>query len=715
MTRQLLSAAWYRVAGLRPRLRSHIHISRHEYRGERWYVIEDRISRRTHRLTPTAHFVIGLMNGRRTMQEIWDAALGRLGDDVPTQDEVIQLLGQLHVSDVMQCEVAPDVDELLLRARRLSHRGTLARLLSPLAIKVPLLDPDRFLGRFRHWYRHLFGPAGALLWLAVVGWGAVTAVQHWGELTQDVSNRVLAPENLLILGLVFPLLKALHEFGHACAVKAWGGEVHEMGIMFLVLMPIPYVDATAANAFPEKRRRVVVSSAGMVVELFIASIALFLWLEMQPGLPRAILFNIMLIAGVSTVLFNANPLLRFDGYYILGDLIEIPNLRQRANQYLTGLCQRHLFGMEVAIPDVTGRERLWFTSFSVAAFVYRIFITFAIAVFVASHYFFIGVLLAIWAVVSAFVLPLVGLVAYVGWNPRLRRHRPRAIAVSSTIVLGLSALLFLVPVPSWTNAQGVIRVPEQSAVRGGTDGFVTRVVVQPGVRVQRGQPLVEAADPALPARIRGLEARKAELEARYQSEVTSAIVRAQLTAEQLKAVGAELHLARERRDELVMRSPADGIFAVFAPQDLPGRFVRKGEPVGYVIPEAMLTARVVVPQQSADLVRTRTERVEVKLAERISDTVEARILREVPGASDRLPSMALSHAGGGEVALDPVANPGQEPKALQTHFEFELELPAVRAAGFGGRIYVRFEHGRVSIAGQVTRWMRQLFLQRLAV
>ncbi|HYI87600.1 MAG TPA: hypothetical protein VEX61_10940, partial [Burkholderiales bacterium] len=283
MTQQLLSPSWYRVAQLRPRLRSHFRIHRHEYRGRRWYVLQDAISRRSHRFDAQAYFIIGLMNGQRPMQAIWDAAVERFGDDAPTQEEIIRLLGQLHTADVMQCEISPDVEELLRRTRRIAGRTRIARWLAPLAIKIPLFDPDRPLERWLPWYRPLFGAFGAALWLAVVGWGAVAAVQHWGELTQDLGNRMLAPDNLLLLALVFPLLKALHEFGHACAVKAWGGEVHEMGVMLLVLMPVPYVDASASSAFPERRRRMVVGAAGMIVELFVASIALALWLELQPG------------------------------------------------------------------------------------------------------------------------------------------------------------------------------------------------------------------------------------------------------------------------------------------------------------------------------------------------------------------------------------------------------------------------------------------------
>jgi putative peptide zinc metalloprotease protein len=511
---------------------------RHEYRGERWYVLEDRISRRTHRFNPAAYLIVGLMDGRRAMQEIWDAAVERLGDDAPTQEEVVQILGQLHFADVMQCDVPSDVEELLRRSQRVTRRSALARWLSPLAIKFPLFDPDRFLVRMLPWYRKLFGPTGALLWLLVVGWGAVAAFQHWDKLSKDLTSQVLAPENLLLIALVFPLVKAAHEFGHACAVRTWGGEVHEMGVMLLVLMPVPYVDASAANAFPQRWRRMVVGAAGMVVEVFIASIALFFWLEMQPGTLRAALYNVMLIAGVSTLLFNANPLLRFDGYYILSDWLDMPNLRQRAQQYVATSFQRHVLGVPLPPVEATVRERLWLGFFAIASFIYRWVITFGIAIFVAAQYFVFGVLLAIWSAIAAVVMPLVGLIMYVGWSPRLRRRRLRAIMATLLIAGLLGVLTFVVPMPSWTAAQGVVSVPEQTQVRGRVDGFVTRILAQPGAVVRRGDALVETDDPALRSRVALLRAQREELESRYQKERQDNIARSQSLLEQLKSIGA---------------------------------------------------------------------------------------------------------------------------------------------------------------------------------
>ncbi|MGC9328004.1 MAG: hypothetical protein ACP5I1_10250, partial [Candidatus Hinthialibacter sp.] len=173
-----------------------------------------------------------------------------------------------------------------------------------------------------------------MVWLVVTVSAVITAGLHWSELTENVVDRILSAQNLAAITIIFPILKAFHEMGHAYAVKRWGGEVHEMGIMLLVLMPIPYVDASGASAFRDRRQRLLVGAGGMMVELFIAALALHLWVNIGEGYVRSALFNIIVLASISTILFNANPLLRYDGYYILSDWLEISNLAQRSLEYL---------------------------------------------------------------------------------------------------------------------------------------------------------------------------------------------------------------------------------------------------------------------------------------------------------------------------------------------------------------------------------------------
>ncbi len=666
-----------------------------------------------HRFNPTAHYVIGLMNGYRTVNEIWESAIAKFADDAPTQEEVIRLLGQLHSAEVLQSEVTPDIAELLRRAKKSQRKTWYQNLLSPLAIRIPLFDPDRWLERWLPWFRPYFGVMGAMVWLLVVGFALFTAAAHWQELSQDLGDRVLAPQNLVLLWLTFPVLKLFHEFGHACATKAWGGEVHEMGIMLLVLMPVPYVDASSASAFRETHRRAIVGAAGMIVEVFIASLALFLWLEVEPGIIRAVLYNIMLIAGVSTLIFNGNPLLRYDGYYILADITQIPNLRMRAQQYLGYLLETRFFGLKLPPFEASLSERWWFVFFAIASFLYRTFVMVAIAIFIASTYMVVGVVLALWAMVTGVIFPLVKAMVYLVRHPRLRRHRVRALFASGTLAVTLVVLLCFLPLPLWTRAEGVIWVPDDAQVRAGADGFVRTIAADPGSLVRQGSVLIVADDPTLLPKMRVLEAQLHLLEVRAQAESIVDRPRWQRTQDEMSATAVELEQARTLVRDLTVLSPTSGTFVLPAARDLPDRFVRKGQQIGYVVPAAVVTARVLVSQDQVDLVRTRTERVNVKLAGRVYETFTASIRRESPAATNKLANLAMSSIGGGQAVVDP--HESKEPKMLNTWFEFELELPATQAFVLGEHVYVRFEHGSEPVAWRLYRTVRQLFMKRFSV
>jgi putative peptide zinc metalloprotease protein len=702
----LYSPSWYRVAELRPRLRGHIRIHRHHYRGETWYVLEDRASGRMHRFNPIAHYLIGLMDGKRSVQELWDGAAARFGDDAPTQQDMIGLLGQLHAGDVLLTEVAPDVAELLRRSRKLKRRDFMQKYLSPLSLRIPLFDPDRLLERWLPWYRWMFGGWGLAIWLAVVGVGAALAA------TQDLSDQLLLPGNLLLLALVFPLVKLLHELGHACATKAWGGEVHDMGVMLLVLMPVPYVDASASTAFREMRRRALVGAAGMIVEVFLASLALFLWLNAEPGIFRAALYNVMIIAGVSTVIFNGNPLLRFDGYFILSDLLQMPNLRQRGTRYLTQLVEQRVFGLRGSV-DAPVDERGWLAAFTVASFFYRISVMVGIALFVATQYFIVGVLLAIFVVATSLVWPLMKGVAFVASSPKLGRRRGRAVAAAGGAAALVAALLFAVPLPLWTLAQGVTWAPPDATVFAGSDGFVRQVAAAPGTPVRRGATLLVTEDPLLALRIRVLEAQLRLLSIRAHAEMQLDRVKWEQTREEVAATAAELALTQERARELTILSPADGVFLLPSAEDLPDRFLRKGQQVGYVVRPDTITVKALVPQEDADLVLAHTQRAEVKRAGARFETLEAVVKRQVPQATTRVPNPALSTQAGGVVTMDP--RESQAPTALQPWFEIELELPATRTHTVGERVYVRFEHGWEPVGFRLYRSVRQLFMKQFVV
>ncbi len=715
MAGAFLSDNWYRVAALRPRLSEHARVSRQRFRGKPWYVVYDRVTNRSYRFSPSAWWLASQLDGACAVDVAWQRAVSTLGDEAPSQDEVIQLLGQLHSADLLVSEASPDSEELLKRRSQQSRPKWLSGLLNPMAVRIPLWDPDHFLTRSMAAVRPLFGGVGLLLWLLLVLPAMFLAAQHWQELGGNLSDRLLSASNLLGLALVFPLVKLLHEFGHGYAVKAHGGEVHEAGVMLLVLAPAPYVDASASTGFKSKWYRAFVAGAGMMTELLLASLALFVWLNIEPGMARTVAFNVMAIAGVSTLVFNGNPLLRYDGYYILCDLIEIPNLAQRANSYYGWLVRHHLFKDRDALaPDASAAEKRWFLVYAPAAFFYRALVSLTIALFIANQYFFVGVLLAIWSVAGLILFPAFKSLRFLLASPALARSRPRALAISGAAALLLGLAVTWIPLPASSVVQGVVWVPEGAEVRAQGNGFARAAAPPSMSQVKAQQPLLALEDPDLVARFAEQQAKVSELQVQSVLDLAEDRSRVAQSRELLERELRAWEDLEQRMLELVTTAQTDGSFLRAQSEDLTGRYIKRGELLGYVVGSGTRTVRAVVPQAEIGLVRSAVRAVEVKLADRMDEHFAGRIARTVPQGNEKLPSKALSIEGGGEFVLDP-----RDPAALQTLdkvFQLDIALadspPDLR---IGTRAYVRFTLEPEPLLTQMFRRVRQLFLARLHV
>ncbi len=705
---------WVLVARLRPALRQHVRTYPQEYRGERWYVLLDESSGRNLRFNAIAYEFIGRLNGRQTVQQILDQLRRVDGEDALDEDEILLILTQLFALDVLSGGVPASAREFFERHQQDKRVARMRAAMNPLAIKVPLVDPDKFLNRVLPWARPVFGRVGALVWMVVVGLGVILSITSFPALRHAVSLDILAPANLALMIVMFVLIKAVHEFAHAITVKIWGGEVHEMGVTLLVMIPVPFVDASATWGFREKQKRMLVGAVGILAELFIAALALLLWLAVEPGVVKDAALNAFLIASVSTLLFNANPLLKFDGYHVLQDLIEIPNLSTRASRYWLYLIQRYLFGLKGARSPVTARgERPWFLFYGAAAVVYRLVIMLAIVLFLAEEYLFIGVALGCWAVFMQVVMPILRGVKFLYDSPALAGRRSRAGMITAGTVGGIFLLLVLAPVTHTTRAEGVVWVPDQAQLYTGADGFVREVLVKPGTVITAGTAVLQMQAPLLDSQIEVLEARYRALDVQRAAEYLQYRVQSEITAEEMQAVQAELDLLREQKAALRVASPLGGTFVLPEAQTLVGRYLKKGQLIGYVVSPDRFIVRSVVPQSDIGQVRKPGTKVEVRLAERIDDPLPAHILRETPSGSTALPSAALGAAGGGEIAVAGGDEGGRT--AAEKVFHLDLGLPGtLLIAGVGERAYVRFDHGSEPLALQWWRAARQLLLSRLA-
>lgn len=715
MTDELISRHWYRVASLKPRLHDQVEIHRHDYRDQIWYLLENTTTGRSHRFNPAAYQFIGMMNGERSVQDIYEQIIDKYQEHAPGQEEIIDLMSKLYESDLLKSGAQTDPDEMFERQSKQRSNKLKQRFANPVALRFALWDPEDFLNRHFHKVKWIFSKRVGVIWLLLMIYTAVEAVQHWPQINHHFGINALSPYNLLLIFLLYPPIKFMHELGHAFSAKLEGGEVHEMGINFLLFMPVPYVNVSAATHFRSRYKRILVSAAGIIVESFLAALGLLLFLAAQPGLVQNIGFNIFLIGGVSSLFFNGNPLLKYDGYYILADTIGIPNLFQRSANYWQYLFRRYLFGMRDAVSPVSAPgEASWFVVYSLLSLGYRLGILWFIISIVTEKFFYLGVVLAIWLISLQILRPLYKAICYLLTSPALQTKRHRALTASSLITLTLVAVIGFLPIPSYTLSEGVVWQPDEVRLRTAHEGFVEAIMVENNQSVTVGTPLLALHDPFLQSEVRIAQARVRELEARYRASRANNHFQAGIVKEELRVAESELRFIREKSSAMSVDAFKNGELVLLEADDLPGRFLRKGDLLGYILDDEQPTVRMVVTQDHIGQLRQQVTDIKIRFASESGRDFSAEILRQAPEATNRLPSAALATTGGGQL----IATTDSENQLKSQEKVFLVDLmPDFQGhqIPLGTRAYVRVSHGSEALASQWYRRLRQVFLRQFNV
>ena len=710
MRESLFSPLWYRVARRRPHFRRDVKVRQIQYRGQIWHVLINEATGQQHRASQTAYEFIGRCDGLHTVQEIWDFLLERLGDDAPTQDEVIKLLIHLDEQGILAYESAPEAGTLV---RRREERMQQKRkgMLNPFAFRVPLGNPSRFLKSIEWLGRPLVNIRVLFACATLVGIALLAVFSYWPMLKSAAMENLGTPHFLVLLWICFPFVKALHELAHALVVTRWGGEVREFGFTLFLLVPAPYVDASDSGGFRHRSQRVFVSAAGIIAELALASVALFFWLIVQPGLIQDALFVIMFIASVSTLLFNGNPLLPFDAYYILTDVIDVPNLSSRSKKFWNNYLRRMLMGSTGTIPEyVAAGERKWLLGYFPLSMCYRMLIFGAIIVWVGSKSVMLGVAAACFVAGAFILVPLWRTLKEIFKSARTQGKRARSWIVTAVMVAAMFLMTCVIPMPNSTLAYGVVWLPEKSKVRAKTGGFVSKILARNGEYVEEGRALVILEDPALLAERDVITEKLRRAETERYSAIGSNSEQVQKVENEIDRLRADLARANEKIANLEIRSGVSGRLVMPEQQDVVGTFVRQGGTLGYVFRDENISVRAAVPEYDATLVREDLRNVSVRISDRPEDVFTARLVRDVPAATQELPSLALGERGGGPFVTDQSQVDGLhvvEPVVL-----FDVTVPDKTLERAGGRAWVRFEHSAKPLVGQWYRRARQVFLKR---
>ena len=682
---KLFHESWYRVASQRICLRPSVRVQRQMFRGSKWYVLRDPFSNQYYRLSPAAYGFVSRLNSKRTVEEVWNEVVEREPADAPGQGDIIELLAQLYHANLLYYSLPPDSAKLFERYKKKKQRILKANLKSIMFFRVPLFDPNEILQRMLPLIGVLVGPLGVAIWLVTVVGAIKVALDHAGGLWEQ-SQSILASGNLFLLYLGVVVIKALHEFGHAFAVRRFGGEVHTMGVMFLIFSPLPYMDATSAWFFRSKWQRVFVGAAGMIVEAFVAACALFVWAGTGPGIVHALAYNMVFVASVSTVLFNINPLLRFDGYYILSDLLDMPNLHQHAAQHLKYLVEHHAFGCRNAeTPATSRRDEVWFTGFGILSGIYRVFVFSMILLFVADQFLLAGVIMVVVCLVTWVILPIIGVVRYLVTSPKLHRTRGRAVLVSCAAFTVLGSFLFVYPFPFSVEAPGVVKSSDYVVTANKVAGRVEEILTPSGMQVARGIPLVRIANAELAFKIRESRAGLGEAEAQYRKAMQTHQADLEPIASRIKYFRKRIdRLTREKAD-LVVKAEIEGTWVAPDLEDRVGMWLARGTTLGELVNEDRFQFVSVVAQSDvSELFAEGIRKTEVKLVGQAGTRIPVADYAVIPMEQTRLPSVALGWSGGGEIAID--LRDGQGTQTAEPYYQVRANLsPVAEGAVLHGR------------------------------
>lgn len=558
---------------LRLRSRRDLIASQQQYRGQTQWVLKDPLSLNYFRLQPEEYAILQLVDGRRTLSEMLAEMQRRFPGINLTAQELWRFVSSLFGMGLLLSD-GPGMSEHLLRSHAVrKKRQRMAGAFSLLAIKLPGVDATRLLDRILPWTRWTFSPLAVCcsLLLVLAAGGLVLVEFETFQSRLPAFEQFFRLENALWLAAALCFAKALHELGHALSCKRYGGECHEMGVMFLVLTPCLYCDVTDSWMLPSKWRRAAIGAAGMYVELTLASICTFVWWFSEPGLLNHLALSLMFVCSVSTLAFNANPLLRYDGYYILSDLVEIPNLRQKASAVFRSVLVKLCLGVQLPRdPFLPDKGRALFLLYAVAAFLYRTLIVFSILWFLtkAFHPFglkIIGQSLAVISGTGMLAIPLVKGLLFTARSVRSNHVNILRLSISALAISAGVIAAFRVPLPYEVMCALEIRPVDADAVYADTNGQLAEVSVTPGQFVPEGDIIARLENSDLDYEIELLrhrqEAYVAQLETLRHARLRDSQAGASIPAieEALAGIREQMQLKLDQQQQLTIRAKRSGV------------------------------------------------------------------------------------------------------------------------------------------------------------
>ena len=712
-----------RRKSVRLKVRPDLQVFEQKYEGKTFHVVKDPVCLRYYRFNKQEYFVFSRFDGNQTMEQVREGFEEEFKPQRLEHQDLESFARQLVTAGLVQHEQPGAGKHLFTRRAKQRRTKRFAAVTNILYLKIPVFDPDRILTWMYKYLWWIFTTGFLLLSVMFMAAAGAHVALHFDTFYAKLPayHEFFTWNSVLYMWISLGVVKVIHEFGHGLSCKAFGGECHEMGVLLMCLSPALYCNVTDAWTLSDKWKRIIISFAGIYVELIIAAAATFVWWYTSAyPVVNNIALALMVLCSVSTVVFNANPLMRFDGYYIAADWLEVPNLREKANRYLNNLFLEKCLGIEVP-PEAymaPGRKVL-FVVYAIASWIYRWVVMFSILWTIADmlgpKLKILSQMLAFASLASLFIWPSYRVIKNISQRGRLPDMKAARVYVTIAVLAAVLAAFFLLPLP-------VSRVHEVGLVGIDPDSAEAVLLPEPAR-------MVELEDGSRPGR----PVRKDELLARFKSEqldveMSKALntrdeyrrsaddlreqvrlnegkvddsaldtykVQARDAEEKARSANEELKGLVERKGRLELRAPRDGMVATAPKRDEVGKLFDKGntetQPVFVIGDPGKLLIRVPVSPQDFRLLKDDLPAkgeldVSVYVKGR-SDRTFAGKVRLLPGQNAATVPIQLTQRGGGPLAVKPSDNPNELIPLAQTYL-VEVELTDPDAAVKPGQLGV---------------------------
>ncbi|MFI4882009.1 MAG: hypothetical protein ACIAQU_05430 [Phycisphaerales bacterium JB064] len=685
--------------------RAELGITRHVFRSGPAYVLRDPVTFKTHRFDPSDYQILSLIDRSTTLGETFRSLVERGLLDADDEERYYQFVVDLHQRNLLSLPLG-DGSVLYKRYERRLRAERASKALGIFFLRVPLFNPNRFLDRTIPLFGWLFTMPAFIAWCVLAAASLLIVFARADELASPVLT-MFSGGNLVLLWAVLIGLKVVHEFGHAYACKAFGGQVPEMGAFLVLFTPLAYVDATDSWSFTTARRRAIVSLAGVYFESIIGTMALIVWAMTEPSTLNTIAYQTVVLATITTALFNLNPLLRYDAYYLASDLAGIPNLRGRCEAAVAQFAKRLFFGIREDEFGQPVRHPWPLVGFGLAQLGYRVVIMTTIATVIILKFGGMGIALATVIIGMTLGKAVLGLARFISKSEQLADRRLRSATTVATIAVALITGVLFVPLPWPVHAKGVSTFASIETIHAPSDGALRETTLRPGDTFKPGDTMLSLTSTDLDAQhsVRSAEHKAAST----QAILASATSPADGVSAQSRVDASGAALAKVDTDLRHMDITAIQPVHVVSTQGLrEGSHLRKGEPL-MTVGSGSREALVVVPEQIADrLAFSVGDKIACRSPAQPDKQLMATVTSISPSATRHFDSSVAPFASALSIAVNPATGLASEP-----YIAIRLALPEHAAPPANASIIARLPVRPMTTASVIHRRF-SLFMNKVS-